>query len=199
MLRFARWLRSQYGLFPLLAEVVREASDARIVVTYSSSLAHVYWTASPQPLTHAAILSDPEHHALYQFLVAHRGIGLVITRAAEGAIVASTRGRATISPVGEVTGVTGDDPLQDYAETARERAEIVRLARLDNAGDLVLFGAWDPQKNQCICFDDQVGAHGAMGGAQYWPFILTPPGLIAADIEIGDPLDIHPLFARYAG
>ncbi|MGQ0561384.1 MAG: hypothetical protein ACT443_05865, partial [Gemmatimonadota bacterium] len=64
-------------------------------------------------------------------------------------------------------------------------------------GDLILFGAYDPARDYCICFDDQVGAHGAMGGRQFWPFILTQPGLIPADHQIEDPLDLHPLFKRY--
>jgi hypothetical protein len=196
-LRLARWLRSQYGLFPLVAEVVREASDVRLVVTYSSSLAHVYWTEPATPLRLDDIRGNAERRALYYFLVAHRGIGAVITRLVDGAHVESLRGRAIIAPSGEIAVVAGDDPLAHYADTPRERAEIARLAQQPNAGDLVLFGAWDPERNLCICFDDQVGAHGAMGGAQYWPFLLTPPGLVPADYVIDDPLDLYPLLRRY--
>ncbi|MCI0436609.1 MAG: alkaline phosphatase family protein [Gemmatimonadetes bacterium] len=199
MLRVARWLRSQYGLFPLVAEVVREATDARIVVTYSSSLAHLYWTDSPSPLGHDEILADTEHRRLYLFLVAHRGIGLVLTRSEDGVIAAAPRGTVFLSANGDARLISGENPVERYATMGRERAEIVRLVRLHNAGDVVLFGAWDPVRNQCICFDDQVGAHGAMGGAQYWPFILSAPGLIPEDHEIADPLDIHPLFRRYGG
>ncbi len=198
LLRVARWVRSQYGLFPLVAEVVRESTDTRIVVTYSSSLAHVYFTTSTRPLLHDEIMANREQHALHAFLAAHRGIGLVITRARDGAIVTGAAGQVHIDRTGRRTRLTGTDPVDDYAATDRERAEIVRLARLDNAGDLILFGAWDPRENRCICFDDQVGAHGAMGGAQYWPFLLTPPGAIPEDVVIEDPLDIHPLLARYS-
>jgi hypothetical protein len=62
---------------------------------------------------------------------------------------------------------------------------------------MVLFSAYDPQRDVCVCFDDQVGAHGAMGGRQFWPFILTPRGLIPDRYVIEDPLDLHPVFARY--
>jgi hypothetical protein len=61
----------------------------------------------------------------------------------------------------------------------------------------VLFGAYDPELDVCICFYDQVGAHGAMGGRQSWPFILTRPGLVPDDYVIDDPMDLHPLFRRY--
>src|SRR5690606_42081121 len=71
------------------------------------------------------------------------------------------------------------------------------LVQLPNAGDLVLFGAYDPISDVCVCFDDQVGAHGALGGRQFWPFILSEPGLIPDDYRIEDPLDLFPLFDRY--
>ena len=69
---------------------------------------------------------------------------------------------------------------------------------MSNAGDLVLFGAYDPEQELCVCFDDQVGAHGAMGGRQSWPFLMTPRGLVSDDYEINDPLDLHAIFARYS-
>jgi hypothetical protein len=84
-LRLTRWLRREYKLFPLVAEVVREADDAHIVVTYSSSLAHMYWTEPARPLSFDEIREDAGHRALYYFLVAHDGIGVVITRMLDGA------------------------------------------------------------------------------------------------------------------
>jgi hypothetical protein len=61
----------------------------------------------------------------------------------------------------------------------------------------VLVGAYDPDRDRCICFDDQVGAHGAIGGRQFWPFIMSPRGLIPSNYPIDDPLDLHLLFKRY--
>src|SRR5687768_11584252 len=43
-LRLGRWLRSRYSVFPLFAENVKIELEEKIVVTYSSFLAHVYWT-----------------------------------------------------------------------------------------------------------------------------------------------------------
>ena len=197
-LRIGRWLRKEYNLFPLVAEVVRESVDASIVVTYSSSLAHVYWTDPPRPLSFDEIRDDPGHRALYYFLVSHDGIGVVITRVLDGAHVESMRGRALITPAGDVEILAGEDPLLDYAQTVGERREVARLAQCRNAGDLILFGAYDKKRDECICFDDQVGAHGAIGGRQGWPFIMATPGLIPPDFKIEDPLDLHPLFRRYS-
>ncbi len=196
-LRIGRWLRSHYGLFPLVAEVVRQSPETQLVVTYSSSLAHVYWTQPETPLHLDEIRADADRRALYYFLVAHRGIGVVITRMLDGAHVESMRGRALVTPAGEIEVLSGEDPLHDYASTQLERRAIARLAQQPHAGDIVLFGAWDPVRNVCICFDDQVGAHGAMGGAQYYPFLLTRPGLVPPGARVDEPLDIHALLSRY--
>ena len=196
-LGLGRWLRRQYSPFPLLAEVVRAEPDAKLVVTYSSSLAHVYWTDPTTPLTFDEVREDADRKALYYFLVSHSGIGCVITRMLDGAHVENMRGRALVTPNGEIEILGGDDPLVDYVTTTAERRAIVQLARMRNAGDLVVFGAYDPDRDRCICFDDQIGAHGAMGGRQSWPFIMAKRGLIPESYEIEDPLDLHPLFRRY--
>ena len=193
-----RWLRRQYQLFPLVAETVRESEATQLVVTYSSSLAHVYWTDPAEPLAFEDVRDDADRRALYYFLVSHGGIGCVVTRMLDGAHVESLHGRALVTPGGEVEILAGDDPLAHYATTAADRRAIAQLAQMRNAGDLVLFGAYDPDQDRCICFDDQIGAHGAFGGRQGAPFIMAPRGLIPEDYPIDDPLDLHPLFRRYS-
>jgi hypothetical protein len=197
-LGLGRWIRQHYNIFPLVAETVKDDVDAHIIVTYSSSLAHVYWKEPQHPLSFDEIREDPERCALYYFLVAHDGIGCVITRMLDGAHVETLSGRALIMPDGEMEILAGDDPLRGYAESAVDRRAIAELAAMRNAGDLILFGAYDAELDVCICFDDQVGAHGAMGGRQSWPFLLTPPGLVPESYTINDPLDLHPLFRRYS-
>jgi hypothetical protein len=177
---------------------VRETPDAHIVVTYSSSLAHVYWTQPERPLGFDDVRADPDRRGLYYFLVAHGGIGCVITRMLDGAHVESLRGRALLTPQGEIQVLAGQDPLEQYASSDIERRAVANLAAMKNAGDLILFGAYDPDADLCVCFDDQIGAHGALGGRQFWPFLLTPRGLVPEDYRIDDPLDLHPLFRRYS-
>lgn len=195
-MRVGRWIRQQYKVFPLLPETVKESSD--IVVTYSSSIAHVYWTEPREPITFDEIRADPEKAALYYFLVAHRGIGVVITRLQDGAHVETMQGRCLVTPAGDMEVLQGEDPLRDYAKSDVERRAIAHVARLPNAGDMVLFGAYNPDLDYCICFDDQIGAHGAMGGRQFWPFLLTPPGLVDPQCKLDDPADLYPILKRYS-
>jgi hypothetical protein len=58
-----------------------------------------------------------------------------------------------------------------------------------NAGDCVLFGAYDGEA--IISFDDQVGAHGSAGGDQVLPFIVSPAWLALSDEKLEDARDIH--------
>lgn len=196
-LRIGRWIRKHYKVFPLLPENVKLDDDSEVVVTYSSSLAHVYWKDPKEPISYDEIRGDPDRASLYYFLVAHRGIGVVITRVLDGAHVENLRGRCIVTPSGEMEVLSGEDPLQDYAPTPVERKAIAHIASLPNSGDMILFGAYDPERDYCICFDDQIGAHGAMGGRQFWPFFMTPPGVVAPDVKLEDPLDLNPILSRY--
>jgi hypothetical protein len=157
----------------------------------------VYWTEPREPLSFEEIRDDPDRRALYYFLVAHAGIGCVITRMLDGAHVENLHGRVLVTPTGEIEVLAGDDPLELYATTLSERRAVAQLAQMKNAGDMVLFGAYDPERDSCICFDDQIGAHGALGGRQAWPFIMAPRGLVPEKYPIDDPLDLYPLFRRY--
>ena len=196
-LGLGRWLRKHYRVFPLVAEVVRVEEEHHLVVTYSSSLAHVYWTDPPRPLGLDEIRDDPDRRALYYFLVAHTGIGVVLTRLLDGVHAESANGAALIDAECTLEVIRGENPLERFAPGLVERRALLHLVRLENAGDLVLFGAYDPERDLQVCFDDQVGAHGALGGRQFWPFLMTAPGLITERHPISDPLDLHPLFARY--
>jgi NADH dehydrogenase FAD-containing subunit len=66
-----------------------------------------------------------------------------------------------------------------------------------NAGDCVLFGAYDGY--DIVSFDDQVGAHGSAGGDQVYPFLISPERLGLAAETLEDARDIHrTILARYA-
>jgi hypothetical protein len=74
---------------------------------------------------------------------------------------------------------------------------IEELVRQPNAGDLVLFGAFDGY--EIVSFDDQVGAHGSAGGDQVYPFLLAPRALGLADATLENARDLHrAVLLRYA-
>jgi hypothetical protein len=197
ILRRARdWLRSRYGLREILVpEKYRVAATHDVVVTYSSCLALVYFADDEKQLGLEDIMSSPEKKALYLGLLAHEGIGLVVTRSKDGVHVASKQGRATIRD-GVLASIEGSDPMAIYGNEPYALRAVESLVLQPNAGDVVLFGAYDG--NDIISFDDQVGAHGSAGGDQVYPFIISPAWLELDEHVLEDARDIHPaVLLRY--
>ncbi|HEY3258312.1 MAG TPA: alkaline phosphatase family protein [Gemmatimonadaceae bacterium] len=190
LLRHLRdWVRSRYGLREIiLPEKYRVDTSHDVVVTYSSCLALVYFAADSEQLTLEAILRDPARRRLYEELVSHPGIGLVLTRTAGGVHAESAKGKATIRDEA-VTVLTGSSPLEPYGTESYQLRAIESLVGQPNCGDCVLFGAFNGY--EIISFDDQIGAHGSAGGDQVYPFLITPAGLVAANEKIEDARDIH--------
>lgn len=189
-LRRARdWFRSRYGLREIiLPEKYRVDVEHDVVVTYSSCLALVYWAADSAQLSLEGILSDAKRKNLYESLVAHPGIGLVLTRTG-GAVHAESQDGKAIIGGGTVTVLSGENPVAVYGTESYQLRAIEYLLSQSNCGDCVLFGAFDGY--EIISFDDQIGAHGSAGGDQVFPFLITPPGLLTGDESIEDARDIH--------
>lgn len=187
--RVRDWVRSRYGLRELILPE-KYTVDARdeVVVTYSSCLALVYFADVTAQLDHAAIMGDARRAHLYAALRAHPGIGLLATRRDGRVHLESREGEARI--VGECVEVTaGENPLAVYGTEPYVVRAVHDLVMQPNAGDIVLFGAYDGR--DIISFDDQVGAHGSAGGDQMYPFLITPPELDVAAETIEDARDIH--------
>lgn len=195
--RFRDWLRSRYGLREIIfPEKYRVDRTNDVVVTYSSCLALVYFAASDRRLTLDGIMKDPRWARLYGSLVAHPGIGLVATLTDNGVNLAGKYGRGTLRN-GEIEVTAGENPLKVFGTEPYVLRAVESLVRQPNAGDCVLFGAYDGY--DIISFDDQVGAHGSAGGDQVYPFIISPRNLGLEGEILEDARDIHrAVLARYA-
>jgi hypothetical protein len=195
--RLRDWVRSRYGLREIiLPEKYKVDALHDVVVTYSSCLALVYFAAEPGQVTRETMLANDRWQTLYDGLVAHPGIGLVLTRSDDGVHAEGSGGRATIRD-GHLLVIEGTNPLDSYGTESYQLRAIESLLRQPNCGDVVLFGAFDGY--DIVSFDDQVGAHGSAGGDQVYPFLITPAGLIAAGERIEDARDIHRVvMAKYA-
>ena len=197
IVRFRDWLRSRYGLREIIfPEKYRVDRTNDVVVTYSSCLALVYFAATEQRLLHDQITGDPRWAELHERLVKHPGIGLVATLGNGGVHVASRYGRAILRD-GAVEEISGENPLEVFGTEPYVLRAIESLVGQPNAGDCVLFGAYDGY--DIVSFDDQVGAHGSAGGDQVYPFLISPERLELAAESLEDARDIHrTILARYA-
>jgi hypothetical protein len=195
-LRHARdWMRSRYGLREIIfPEKYRIDARNDVVVTYSSCLALLYFAESEKRLSLEEISADRRWKPLYDSLLGHEGIGLVATTSSNGVHCAGKSGTALIAN-GKISEVTGTNPLVIYGDDPVTVAE--SLVTQSNAGDCVLFGAYDGA--EIISFDDQIGAHGSAGGDQVRPFILSPKFLELDSAVLENARDVHrAVMLRYA-
>jgi hypothetical protein len=197
MRRVRDWFRSRYGLREIIfPEKYRVDPRHNVVVTYSSSLALLYFADHAARMELAEILRDRRRADLYAGLLAHDGIGLVAAVAGGRVHLQSARGRALLCDAA-VEVLDGSNPVEPYGTEPPLLRALEYLVRQPNAGDLVLFGAYDGYET--VSFDDQVGAHGAAGGDQTYPFLLAPGALALERETIDDARDVHRvLMSRYA-
>ena len=147
--------------------------QARVVVTFSGGLAHVYFTEFPERL-HAAEV-DRRFPGLAARLAAVPGVAMVLARAGDG-----TRYRPA------------EPPLESFGDPARLRRQLDRLLASEACGDLVVVAGWAEPGRQ-VNFEDQAGGHGSIGGDQDRPFLLVKRewGVSTAGVE--DAAGLHPL------
>ena len=190
------YLRRQYGIRELiLPEKYRVQEKHDVVVTYSSDLALLYFGAFEERLHLSDIAADRQRAHLYASLMAHQGVGLVATLSGPAVHLESSQGRALLVD-GNLELLEGSNPLEPYGLQPMMLRSIEHLVRQQNAGDLVIFGAYDGY--EIVSFDDQIGAHGAAGGNQTYPFILGPAHLKLNDLPLEDAKDIYwELLRRY--
>lgn len=157
----------------LVPETLKIDRDGGVVITYSSTLAHLYFSGAPQRLTLGELKESQP--LLLRFLHQHRGIGFVLARGdqPDELCIVHRHGTLTVSP-----GRSYDDEelgfLAPYGPPADLVDELYRFGLSSNCGDLVIFGGIDEEG--IACFDDQVGGHGSVGGEQSRPFLILPAG-----------------------
>ena len=195
--RLGQWVRSRYGIRELvLPEKYRVSTTHGVVVTYSSCLALVYFAEDDARLTLEDIAQSSRRTSLYDALREHPGIGLLAVLDSRGVHVQSRAGRARIVD-GAVEVLDGANPLEPYGADPLTVRAVEALVRQPNAGDIVLFGAYDGY--EIVSFDDQIGAHGSAGGDQVWPFLIAPDALGIGSERIDNARDIHRvIMTRYS-
>ncbi len=183
------WVRSHYGIREIIIpEKYRVAATHDVVVTYSSCLALLYFADDERQLSLPDIHAQPRRNGLYTALLNHEGVGLLATRTEGGVHVQSRAGTGVIRD-GVIHVTAGDNPMGPYGTEDYVLKAVESLVNQPNAGDCVLFGAYDGER--IISFDDQIGAHGSAGGDQVYPFLITPAWLDVADEVLEDARDIH--------
>lgn len=165
-----------------------DRSNSPVLAIYSSALANVYFTDVPHRLTREEI--EQRAPGLLRALVDHPGVGLVVVKGNGDTLALHEGGTVRLEEADE--GQLAFLRRLDEPELVRE--QLLALAAMPSAGDLLVFGAYDGR--HVVNFEDHVGAHGGLGGPQQFPFMVAP-GLAAAHFEsVTDATQLHDVFAR---
>jgi hypothetical protein len=163
------------------------------VVAASGSLAHVYLPELPGRAVRDVI--DSRYPDLIAGLAAHPDIGAVIVRSsvAGSLVVLGADGWRALSPEG-ATGGEGIDPLATYGPQAA--ADVRALDGRRHVGDIIVLGAFDPDTGEVAAFEELVGSHGGLGGAQTEALFLHPATWLVPASPLNG-LDVHQLLRAH--
>ena len=140
---------------------------ADVVVCASGNLGLLYLTSIPGRADQAAI--ERRYPGLIDKLIADEGIDVVVVGTERGLVAVDETGCNYL----DEGRIEGRDPLADHGPLAAEG--IRKIASFDAGGDLLLIGQVDPRTREVVSFEELVGSHGGLGGAQEEPFLAAPP------------------------
>lgn len=175
------------GTGPLQAGLA-DTSTSPVLAIYSSALANVYFTdLCRRPSVETIRRRAP---GLLESLVEHPGIGLVIVREEGKTLALHKGGNCRLDDAGMEELAF----LSVYDDPQLLREQLMALAEMPSAGDLLVFGAYDGTR--VVNFEDHAGAHGGLGGVQMFPFMAGPRQVTVAFDEIVDATELNPVFVQ---
>ncbi|GAA2303397.1 phage holin family protein [Streptomyces kunmingensis] len=174
-------------------ESARKGKHHEPVVLASGNLGLVSFPDVPHRMSREEI--DARHPALLPTLANHPGIGFLLVRSEEhGAVVLGARGAAV--PIGDLAD--GQGPLADFGPGAADAVR--RTDSFPHTADIMVNSWYDPVDGEVLAFEEQIGSHGGLGGAQGRPFLLSPVALpepVPAGSELVGAEQVHRVLRRW--
>ncbi|MFF8593690.1 phage holin family protein [Streptomyces sp. NPDC015220] len=145
----------------------RPARRPEPVVLASGNLGLVSFPDVPHRMSEEEI--DARHPALLPTLANHPGIGFLLVRSEEhGGVVLGARGARI--PLDELDADPG--PLAAFGPGAADAVR--RTHSFPHTADIMVNSFHEPADGEVLAFEEQIGSHGGLGGAQSRPFLLSP-------------------------
>jgi len=165
------------------------------LVLASGNLGLVSFPDVPHRMSREEI--DARHPALLTTLANHPGVGFVLVRSEEhGGLVLGANGAEI--PLDELDENPG--PLADFGPGAADAVR--RTHAFPHTADIMVNSWYDPQEGEVLAFEEQIGSHGGLGGAQGRPFLMSPL-TFSAPVEDGEELvgaeQVHHVLRRWLG
>ncbi|MFD8229992.1 phage holin family protein [Streptomyces massasporeus] len=138
---------------------------------------------------------DARHPALLPTLANHPGIGFLLVRSdRHGGVVLGAYGAEI--PLADLDDDPG--PLALFGPGAADA--IRRTHAFPHTADIMVNSMHDPADGEVLAFEEQIGSHGGLGGAQGRPFLLSPLG-VSAPVADGEELvgaeHVHRVLRRW--
>ncbi|MEU0584405.1 phage holin family protein [Streptomyces sp. NPDC006132] len=138
---------------------------------------------------------DARHPALLPTLANHPGIGFLLVRSDRyGGVVLGAYGAEI--PLADLDEDPG--PLAPFGPGAVEAVR--RTHTFPHTADIMVNSFHDPADGEVLAFEEQIGSHGGLGGAQGKPFLLSPL-VLSAPVEDGAELvgaeHVHRVLSRW--
>lgn len=163
------------------------------IVLASGNLGLVSFPDVPHRMSREEI--DARHPALLTTLANHPGIGFVLVRSEEhGGLVLGAHGAEI--PLDELDDDPG--PLADFGPGAADAVR--RTHSFPHVADIMVNSWYDPEDGEVLAFEEQVGSHGGLGGAQGRPFLMSPLSLsppVGAGEELVGAEQVHRVLRRW--
>jgi uncharacterized membrane protein YvlD (DUF360 family) len=163
------------------------------IVLASGNLGLVSFPDVPHRMSKEEI--DARHPALLTTLANHPGIGFLLVRSEEhsGVVLGPYGAEIPLDRLDEEPG-----PLAAFGPGAADAVR--RTHSFRNTADIMVNSAYDPADGEVLAFEEQIGSHGGLGGAQGRPFLLSPLAL-SAPVDDGQDLvgaeDVHHVLRRW--
>ncbi|MFE6622484.1 phage holin family protein [Streptomyces sp. NPDC057740] len=159
----------------------RPSRRSEPIVLASGNLGLVSFPDVPHRMTKEEI--DARHPALLTTLANHPGVGFLLVRSEEhgGVVLGAYGAEIPLDRLDEDPG-----PLKVFGPGAADAVR--RTHTFPNAADIMVNSAYDPAEGgEVLAFEEQIGSHGGLGGAQGKPFLLSP---LAFSVPVGDGEDL---------
>ena len=160
--------------------------DTAVYALASGNLGLVSFTKFPERLTLEQL--QEEFPAVVPGLTEHEGIGFIMVRSeVDGALVLGANGTYYLND----DRIEGDNPLADFGPYAADKLR--RTDSFPNCPDILVNSFYDAEKDEGCAFEELIGFHGGLGGAQTHPFVLHPVELKAPDGDLIGAASVHQL------
>ncbi|WP_442816701.1 alkaline phosphatase family protein [Streptomyces sp. NBC_01304] len=155
----------------LVAESQRQRHSEPVVLA-SGNLGLISFPGVPGRMTREQI--EARHPALLATLANHPGVGFLLVRSEEhGALVLGAHGaEVRLDELGPDAGPQQLGPLAEFGPGAADAVR--RTDSFPHTADIMVNSWYDPQTGEVLAFEEQIGSHGGLGGAQGRPFLLSP-------------------------